>query len=494
MSSCSVKVVRIFGYSHLPFMSTARSPRKVKHSQVRERHPADRNRPSRSCTITSLAQTIDRSHVEHQVYLLVSGSNVTRNSYLKSCYQISPDAAVAIETPFPSGHIFGAASRRRRSRTPCARSFEAPAAPTDPPTGTKVRHFDVELQQTASCFPLRTISPFLCLFYYSRTYFEVDITSNMLTKEIVGFNKPLDEKLYSLSAGEVETFRALTGIDEEQELKAHILSVQAKAYAVHAYPCIRYFEFLRMTIAHLPAYNALLELGRTRADALFLDVGCCFGNDARKAILDGYPMHNVLASDLHPEFWDLGHELFKTSPKSFPVPFFPGDLFDPAFLTPAPGASPPSSPSSPSSFSSSSSSGTLISTDTSTTRTLTPHLTRARPADSHLPQPTARPQEQQLQLAHALASLLSPAPGSFIFGQHSALPTKGRRAEVFYGQAMFCHSPDSWKELWDGEVFEKGTVKVETELAEVKRDFPGFSPDARFWVLTWSVTRLEGKA
>ena len=33
------------------------------------------------------------------------------------------------------------------------------------------------------------------------------------------------------------------------------------------------------------------------------DVGCCFGQELRKAILDGYPEANVVASDLTSEYW-----------------------------------------------------------------------------------------------------------------------------------------------------------------------------------------------
>jgi len=57
---------------------------------------------------------------------------------------------------------------------------------------------------------------------------------------------------------------------------------------------------------------------------------------------------------------------------------------------------------------------------------------------------------------------------------------------------MFCHSPESWKELWDGQVFEKGTVKVETHLHRITdraiEMVAGTSEVVLF--LVWSVTRL----
>lgn len=81
-----------------------------------------------------------------------------------------------------------------------------------------------------------------------------------------------------------------------------------------------YNERTRLRIARLPAYPDLLRLGRERKGAIFLDIPCCcqyglnnndnvvditrgkhipVGNDTRKAVQDGYPIDNVVASDLH---------------------------------------------------------------------------------------------------------------------------------------------------------------------------------------------------
>ena len=40
----------------------------------------------------------------------------------------------------------------------------------------------------------------------------------------------LDTSFYSLEGEELEFFRKLTGITDEEKLKAHIVSVQVKAY------------------------------------------------------------------------------------------------------------------------------------------------------------------------------------------------------------------------------------------------------------------------
>ncbi|KDQ58877.1 hypothetical protein JAAARDRAFT_33617 [Jaapia argillacea MUCL 33604] len=288
---------------------------------------------------------------------------------------------------------------------------------------------------------------------------------------------------YSLDEEESEFFKAETGIHDDEELRTHIVAVQEKAYKVHPYPCIRRFAFTKLKIARLPGYEQLLKLGKERRGAIFLDIGCCFGNDTRKAIYDGFPIEGVIASDLRREYWDIGHELFKSTPTSFQVPFLQGDIFSPTFLSPsAPLTTPPSTSAPP----------------LSTLTTLTPlhgHISAIHASSLfHL-----FPESLQLKLAHALGSLLSPLPGSIIFGSHGAAPIKGVRVrepgEQGEYRETFRHSPESWKELWDGEVFEKGIVEVFTELREIQRGDlgsgvgDGANGRTAYWLLWW-VKRL----
>jgi len=107
---------------------------------------------------------------------------------------------------------------------------------------------------------------------------------------------PLDEGFYKLDSA---FFKQQTGIDDNDELKIHLLSVQAEAYDVYPYPCIRLFSWARPGISRLFPYQDLLKLGREREGAILLDIGCCFGTDVRKAIVDGFPLRNVVTSDLH---------------------------------------------------------------------------------------------------------------------------------------------------------------------------------------------------
>lgn len=99
-------------------------------------------------------------------------------------------------------------------------------------------------------------------------------------------------------------------------------------------------------------------------------------------------------------------------------------------------------------------------------------------------------EEKQLYLARALAGLLSPEPGSMIFGLHIGAAEKGFTL-LGGDHRMFCHSPETWVQMWDGVVFEKGVVIVQTKLVEVerKRFEGGEAPAQRVSILVWSVTR-----
>ncbi|KAH8086627.1 hypothetical protein BXZ70DRAFT_1002232 [Cristinia sonorae] len=288
---------------------------------------------------------------------------------------------------------------------------------------------------------------------------------------------PLEERLYGLADDELEFFKRETGIKDPEALKEHILRIQAEAYAVYPYPCIRRFSFTGLKVSRYPAYRDLLKLGRERPGALFLDVGCCFGNDVRKAVADGFPMNQALASDLRPEFWDLGYKLFNSTSDSFPVPFIPGDIFDQSILTVAsPANASPPLPAPPLS-------------DVTSLTPLNGHLSAIHAsAFFHL-----FDEPQQLYVAKALAGLLSPQPGSIIFGSHRGALAKGARVEDdkwASGGPMFNHSAESWNEMWEKEVFGEGQVKSWAILKDTKRPDLVHITGTKFYLLVWCVTRL----
>ncbi|KAG1821674.1 uncharacterized protein BJ212DRAFT_914119 [Suillus subaureus] len=278
----------------------------------------------------------------------------------------------------------------------------------------------------------------------------------------------VDTSFYNLSPAQAAFFKTQTGIDDDEDLKRHILEVQAKAYKVAPYPCIHVFNFLRLNLSNFPVYEHILQLGRERPDAVLLDIGCCFGVDARKAAADGFPAKNVIASDIVSEFLQLSHELFKTTPASYPGCLLPGDVFDPEFLSIAA----PSDDISP-----------APAIDLSSLKTLNSLHGRISAINAitffHLFN-----EEKQLHVARALAGLLSAQPGSVICGFDTGSREKGTVTANLSGAEYqtFSHSPETWSSMWDGEVFEKGTVKVETEFMEI----PVF--DVRHLMMRWSVT------
>ena len=109
---------------------------------------------------------------------------------------------------------------------------------------------------------------------------------------------PLGSMSLEITPEEEAFFKSETGIQDTEELKKHIIQVQEDAYKVsrcsrtdrkkstpgsdivfrvqvYPYPCIRAFGFAKLRISELPAYPRVLELGKSRQDAIFLDIGCC---------------------------------------------------------------------------------------------------------------------------------------------------------------------------------------------------------------------------
>jgi hypothetical protein len=95
-------------------------------------------------------------------------------------------------------------------------------------------------------------------------------------------------------------------------------------------------------------------------------------------------------------------------------------------------------------------------------------------------------EEKQLHVAKALAGLLSAQSGSVICGYQVGAPEKGMVNTSLTGlkHHLFVHSPKTWSSLWDGEVFKKGSVKVETELIKVA------IREVQYFTIKWSVVRL----
>ncbi|KAG1823536.1 uncharacterized protein BJ212DRAFT_688031 [Suillus subaureus] len=285
---------------------------------------------------------------------------------------------------------------------------------------------------------------------------------------------PLDQSLYNLRPQDATFYKELTGIEDDEALKQHILDVQEKAYNVAPYACIYFFFFTRRKLSGLPAYQQVVHIGREWKNPIFLDVGCCFGNDIREVILDGFPAARAIGTDLHQELWNLGHELFKSTPETFPAHFVGGDAFNPEILAVAPPASMQTVGVPAPNLSNLTSLNPLRGCVSAIHATAFFHLFK---------------EDKQLHMARALAGLLSAQPGSIILGVHTGAQEKGVVNQVYRGVEvdMFAHSAESWTAMWDGEVFEKGTVKVDAQFREISE---GVGGGERYPLLYWSVTRL----
>ncbi|KAK0219998.1 hypothetical protein IW262DRAFT_994318 [Armillaria fumosa] len=294
------------------------------------------------------------------------------------------------------------------------------------------------------------------------------MSSNVATRQ-------LDPTLYALAEDEAAFFKAQTGIEDDVALKNHNFTVQEEAYKVHPYPCIRGFAFAKLKISRQPYYQQFLDLPKNRKGAIYADIGCCFGNDPRKAIVDGYPVDQVIASDLHPEFWELGHKLFKTTAETFPARFIPQDIFQLKGLTKE--GVPLSVPNISQVQSLADLRGNISAIHTS--------------AFFHL-----FDEEGQFEIAKIMAALLSSEPGSMIFGVHGGQPEKGIRevgSNSSRRHGMFCHSPESWRALWDGEIFPKGSVRVDAFLHAGERNrnhLDTVDSGVKSYHLVWCVTLL----
>lgn len=100
-------------------------------------------------------------------------------------------------------------------------------------------------------------------------------------------------------------------------------------------------------------------------------------------------------------------------------------------------------------------------------------------------------EEKQLEAARLVAPLLSPEPGSLIFGGQIGAAQDGVQAfKNSHDIHMFAQSPESWKELWETKVFKPGQVRVDAFLV------PMGVVSALIWSVTrlWYVTRLSSEA
>lgn len=82
-----------------------------------------------------------------------------------------------------------------------------------------------------------------------------------------------------------------------------------------------------------PLYDGIVQRLKSPG-ASYLDIGCCFGQDLRRLVLDGVPSENLVGLDIAGPLMDLGKDLFldgQTLRSSFVV----ADVFKGAAQGPA---------------------------------------------------------------------------------------------------------------------------------------------------------------
>ncbi|KAI1480031.1 hypothetical protein F4774DRAFT_409193 [Daldinia eschscholtzii] len=129
-----------------------------------------------------------------------------------------------------------------------------------------------------------------------------------------------------------DLFTSYSSIPKDDQIE-HVVKIRDGAYDVFPYPCLGAFLFLKFNLSTHPSYqeHVLSPLKQpfqdSTAEPLFLDLGTCFGQDLRKLAYDGALTNRIWASDIDPEFIELGFQLFNDSNKLLKDHFLcPGNL------------------------------------------------------------------------------------------------------------------------------------------------------------------------
>ncbi|UZJ53137.1 hypothetical protein CBS101457_002457 [Exobasidium rhododendri] len=130
------------------------------------------------------------------------------------------------------------------------------------------------------------------------------------TKFVTKLSPPLDKEVRDLYRF---TNAARFGHLSDEDLADHITQIRDRAYKIAPWPCLGGFRFLNPGIAFAGppgTYASVVSHLKNNPKAKVLDLGCCFGHDARQLIKDGVRSDQITACDLLPELIELGFDLF----------------------------------------------------------------------------------------------------------------------------------------------------------------------------------------
>lgn len=179
-------------------------------------------------------------------------------------------------------------------------------------------------------------------------------------------------------------------------------------------------------MADSPVYEEVV--GRVKNGELYLDIGCCMGQDIRKLASEGVPAKNTFASDLKQEFWDIGYNLFLDR-DTLQTKFIQADVFD--------------------------ANSSLKQLDNKLNIVLAHSFFHLFDWDD------------QVKAAKRVIQLLKAEPGVMIFGRQGAMVDAGSFAFAKKEQTVYWHNAESWEKLWKQVGDETGTEwSVEASLGE----------------------------
>lgn len=82
-----------------------------------------------------------------------------------------------------------------------------------------------------------------------------------------------------------------------------------RGFASNPYPCIGLYRFLNLTLLTHPLYDTIVKRLQS-ADATYLDLGCCFGQDLRQLVQDGVPSQRLIGLDIAGPLMETGYDFF----------------------------------------------------------------------------------------------------------------------------------------------------------------------------------------
>jgi hypothetical protein len=106
--------------------------------------------------------------------------------------------------------------------------------------------------------------------------------------------------------------RAFASKVEEREAVEHIVRIWRQVKErLHTYRCVQSLAFLIPKLHKFQAYSKLMAIYAEHKAVKVADVGCCFGQDVRKLVLDGIPPAMIWAIDVTGGYWTAGRELYR---------------------------------------------------------------------------------------------------------------------------------------------------------------------------------------